>query len=126
MEKVVEIPKHKITELKNDLEKDLYNLPDERQANQYKPGSLTQEYARKIAPMNKNYRESAQVYNMPIKTGDMIAYEEDVLAESLKEYISIDSDIELRKNRLALKSDFSLPDLYIMFDTHNIGFFNFR
>lgn len=63
---------------------------------------------------------------MPIKTGDMMAYEEDVLAESLKEYISIDSDIELRKNRLALKSDFSLPDLYMIFDTHNAGFFGFR
>ena len=53
-------------------------------------------------------------------------YEEDALAETLKEMIEIDKDIEERKNRLALKHDFNLTDLYAIFDRENHGYFNMR
>ena len=64
---------------------------------------------------------------MPMKMPThMEYYEEDVLAETLKEMIEIDKDIEERKNRLALRSDFNLTDLYALFDKENRGYFQLR
>lgn len=40
--------------------------------------------------------------------------------------IMIDVDVEQRKNRLSLRSDFSLNDLYTMIDTQGNGSFEFR
>lgn len=64
---------------------------------------------------------------MPVKMPTkMEYYEEDVLAEALKEIIEIDKDIELRKNRLALKHDFNMHDLFAIFDKENKGHFTMR
>ena len=46
-------------------------------------------------------------------------YEEDILADTLKEIIEIEKDVELRKNKLSMKSDFNLHDLFLIFDTIN-------
>ena len=46
-------------------------------------------------------------------------YEEDILADTLWEIIEIEMDIEQRKNKLALKSDFNLHDFFLIFDTNN-------
>lgn len=43
-------------------------------------------------------------------------YEEDVLAETLKEMIELDKDIETRKNILALRADFNMHDFFAIFD----------
>lgn len=59
---------------------------------------------------------------MPVKMPTyMEYYEEDVLAESLKELIEIDKDLELRKNQLALKSDFNMFDMFALFDIEKRG-----
>ena len=64
---------------------------------------------------------------MPIKMPThMEYYEEDALAEVLKEMIEVDKDIENRKNRLALASDFSVHDLFASFDIEKNGHINFR
>jgi len=46
----------------------------------------------------------------------MLPYEEDELCRSLKEYISIEKDIENSKSILALKTDFNLQEAYKIFD----------
>ena len=46
-------------------------------------------------------------------------YEEDILANTLREMIEIEKDVELRKNKLSLKSDFNLHDFFLIFDTNN-------
>ena len=53
-------------------------------------------------------------------------YEEDILADTLKEIIEIEKDVELRKNKLSMKSDFNLHDLFLIFDTINSRQFGFR
>ena len=64
---------------------------------------------------------------MPVKPPThMEYYEEDVLAQTLKEMIEIDKDLELRKNGLALKYDFSMHDFYAIFDIDNKGFVQVR
>ena len=74
-----------------------------------KLGPLAEEYVAKIAPKSKI--GGPQAFKMPMKMPThMEYYEEDALAETLKEMIEIDKDIEDRKNRLALKHDFNLTD----------------
>jgi len=46
-------------------------------------------------------------------------YEEDILADTLREIIEIEKDVEQRKNKLSLKSDFNLHDFFLIFDTNN-------
>ena len=53
-------------------------------------------------------------------------YEEDVLAQTLKEMIEISKDLEIRKNHLALRSDFSMHDMYAIFDVENKGSVSLR
>lgn len=53
-------------------------------------------------------------------------YEEDEVARTLKQFISILKDIEGIKCLLSLKSDFNLPDAYRLFDIENKGNFNKR
>lgn len=53
-------------------------------------------------------------------------YEEDILADTLREIIEIEKDVEQRKNKLSLKSDFNLHDFFLIFDTNNNRQFNFR
>lgn len=90
-----------------------------------KLGPLAEEYVAKIAPKSKI--GGPQAFKMPMKMPThMEYYEEDALAETLKEMIEIDKDIEDRKNRLALKHDFNLTDLYALFDRENIGYFLLR
>jgi hypothetical protein len=56
----------------------------------------------------------------------MEAYEEDEIARVLKEFISIDKDLEGIKQVLSLKTDFNLEDSYKLFDIENKGTINFR
>ena len=57
---------------------------------------------------------------MPKKTQTaMEHYEEDILADTLREIIEIEKDVEQRKNKLSLKSDFNLHDFFLIFDTNN-------
>ena len=53
-------------------------------------------------------------------------YEEDILAQTLKEMIEIDKDLELRKHGLSLRSDFSMHDFYSIFDINNKGYVTLR
>jgi len=53
-------------------------------------------------------------------------YEEDVLSETIKEIIQVDSDLESRKNLLSMKFDFNLPDLKAIFDRDNKGHITYR
>ena len=53
-------------------------------------------------------------------------YEEDNFANTLMEMIKIDSDLEKRKNALALKSDFNLHDVLALFDRDNKGHVQLR
>lgn len=53
-------------------------------------------------------------------------YEEDALSEALREIIEICKDFEQRKNQLSLAYDFSIHDLFAMFDLDQKGYFNFR
>lgn len=88
-------------------------------------GPMTDEYVAKIAPKSKIGGPGA--FKMPMKKPThMEYYEEDNLAEALKEMIEIVKDIEIRKNKLALKHDFNMHDLFNIFDTQNNGHFNLR
>lgn len=88
-------------------------------------GSLAEEYAAKYIPKSKIGGIGA--FKMPIRPPKhMEYYEEDVLAETIKEIIEIDKDVELRKNSLALTSDFNVHDFYAIFDSNNKGHINFR
>lgn len=65
----------------------------------YPLGPLTEEYAAKILPKAK----TNGFFKLPVKPpNQMEYYEEDILAEVLREIIEIDKDVELRKNQLAL------------------------
>ena len=89
----------------------------------YPLGPLAEEYIAKIAPKSKKQ----SFFKMPIRMPTtMEYYEEDVLAESLKEIIEICKDLEQRKNQLALCCDFSLNDLMRLFDLDQKGTVNFR
>lgn len=95
-----------------------------RESGQYVPGPLAEEYAAKIMPKT---RQGNGAFKLPIKPPTFMQYyEEDELANALKEMIQIDKDVETRKNQLALKSDFNLQDLYNVFDVDNKGHFDFR
>ena len=73
-------------------------------------------------------------YTTPTKTGGspyrarasgispMKGYEEDEFADNLKEQISLERDLESAKQSLALRGDFNLDDLFMIFDLDNIGF----
>ena len=88
-------------------------------------GPMADEYVAKIAPKSKIGGPGA--FKMPMKAPThMEYYEEDNLAEALKEMIEIVKDIEIRKNKLALKADFNMHDLFNIFDTQNNGYFNLR
>lgn len=56
----------------------------------------------------------------------MLPYEEDEIARALKEFISIDKDIEGVKCILSLKTDFNLEDSYKIFDIESKGHINLR
>jgi len=88
-------------------------------------GPLAEDYVAKIAPKSKIGGPGA--FKMPMKMPThMEYYEEDVLAEALKEMIEIVKDIEIRKNKLALKPDFNMHDLFNIFDINGNGSFNLR
>lgn len=53
-------------------------------------------------------------------------YEEDELARALKEFISIDKDLESLKQMLSLKTDFNLEDCQRIFDIEQKGFISMR
>ena len=52
----------------------------------------------------------------------MKGYEEDEFADNLKEQISLERDLESAKQSLAMRSDFNLDDLFMIFDLDNLGF----
>ena len=56
----------------------------------------------------------------------MEPYEEDELANALKEFISVDKDLEGVKQILSLKTDFNLEDCYKLFDIEKKGSINLR
>lgn len=89
----------------------------------YPLGPLAEEYAAKIAPKAKQ----PGYFQLPMKPPThMEYYEEDVLANVIKEMIEIDKDVEQRKNRLALMCDFNMHDFYAIFDIEDKGSINFR
>jgi len=119
--KVQIVKSSKIKELIDVLEE---QAKGKRESGQYCPGPLAEEYAAKIMP---RARHGHATFTMPIKPPThMEYYEEDVLANALKEMIQIDKDVELRKNQLSLKSDFNMHDFYNVFDVENKGHFDFR
>ena len=111
--------KQKIRDLLTDLENSNLNY-----SRGYPLGPLAEEYATKILPKS---RVGPNFFRLPQKPPThMEYYEEDALAEILKEMIEIDKDVELRKNALALMCDFSMHDLFAVFDNDSQGFFDFR
>jgi Ca2+-binding EF-hand superfamily protein len=56
----------------------------------------------------------------------MEVYEEDEMARALKDFISLDKDIESVKQMLSLKTDFNLEDCYRVFDVTGKGHINLR
>lgn len=54
----------------------------------------------------------------------MKGYEEDHLVFTLKDQISIESQLENAKQTLSLKYDYNLFDAFRLFDKHNLGYFN--
>ena len=56
----------------------------------------------------------------------MEVYEEDELSRVIKEFISIDKDLESIKQMLSLKTDFNLEDCYKLFDNDEKGYITFR
>ena len=75
--------------------------------------SLSTEYHRKVvSKKNEDHK-----FKHPIKPARLMEpYEEDELARALKEFISIDKDLEGIKQILSLKTDFNLEDAYKIFD----------
>ena len=73
-----------------------------------------------------NKHEGYKYANPIIPAKIMMPYEEDEIARALKDFISIDKDIEGVKCLLALKSDFNLEDAYKIFDIESKGNFNLR
>lgn len=85
--------------------------------------TLAEEYDRKFGSRDK---EDKHKYQLPLKSKFMEVYEEDEIARALKEFISIDKDLEGIKQILSLKTDFNLEDCYRLFDIENKGTINFR
>lgn len=56
----------------------------------------------------------------------MEPYEEDELTRTLREFISIDKDLEIAKETLSLKTDFNLVDSFKLFDVDGKGQINIR
>lgn len=92
----------------------------------YPLGPMAEEYIAKIAPKSRK----RGFFKMPVKMPTaMEFYEEDALAEALKEMIEILKDLEARKNQLALCCDFCINDFYSLFDpdqTKSVSFREFR
>lgn len=74
----------------------------------------------------KNKNEEYK-FALPMKSANLMQpYEEDEIARALKEFISIDKDLEAVKQILSLKTDFNLEDSYKIFDVEAKGDINLR
>jgi Ca2+-binding EF-hand superfamily protein len=86
-------------------------------------GPMAEEYIAQYAPTSRK----KGYFKMPIRPPThMQPYEEDVLAEVMKEMIEILKDVESRKNQLALRPDFSIHDFFAIFDSESRGAIDFR
>jgi len=72
-------------------------------------------------------KEEQHKFAPPFKSANLMEhYEEDELARALKEFISMDKDLEGVKQILSLKTDFNLEDSYKIFDIEGKGSINLR
>ncbi len=61
-------------------------------------------------------------YYTPARTGSpMRGYEENEFAESMKEIISLERELENCKQTLSMRHDFNLYDAFKIFDPNNVG-----
>jgi Ca2+-binding EF-hand superfamily protein len=118
--KLTFVRKEKLREVIHTMEEG-YQMKHHKQG--YALGPLAEEYIAKVAPKAKK----KGYFKLPMKMPtEMEYYEEDVLAETLKEMIELHKDLEQRKNQLALCSDFSIMDFWAIFDIEKKKSFDFR
>ena len=68
--------------------------------------------------LKQRQRTNLQIPKTPVK---MDWFEEPNLAKAFYEIIQAEADLELLKQRLALKTDYTMTDVWAIFDTQHSG-----
>lgn len=82
-----------------------------------KKGPLASEYQQRIS-LQKRQRTHIE---QPVARKVMEWFEEPAMARMFQEIIQAEQDLEILKQSLALRTDFSMIDVWSLFDIHGIG-----